>query len=53
MTLPNKTGTNNKYPLGSKLQIRTKEVKGAKSEADNVAAAPTRAKFNGIKFAPK
>ena len=51
--LPNKIGTNNKYPFGSKLHIRTKEVRGAKSEADNVAAAPTNAKFNGIKLAPK
>jgi hypothetical protein len=32
----NKMGTNNKYPCGSKLHIRTKEVKGAKSEADDV-----------------
>ena len=46
-------GTNNKYPFGSKLHIRTKEVRGAKRDADKVAAAPTKAKFKGIKSAEK
>ena len=53
MILPNKTGKNNTYPFGNKLQTRTKDVRGANREADNVAAAPTNAKLSGIKFAPK
>lgn len=46
-------GTNKIYPSGSRLQIRTTEVKGAYSEADKVTAAPSKAKLTGIKFIPK
>lgn len=48
-----KIGINNSYPLGAKLQVNIRAVQGAKIAEDKVAAAPTNAKFSGIRLVCK